>query len=211
MPRILSQAGNSLADIYDVRGSIAGIDDLETRELGIIHEMGATVQSERFLTAIRRVPVAPVAQSLTMTGVIVSGSGPTDLPLEVTRLLGVQVFTDDVSRVNNMALLARQPDAVLGIQEFPLWVWDGSGSTPVRFIDDAIESTPDMLTPILDPPVPTFCGGAGQTNQIMVKDLVLRGNSSAFGAGTVLAVCLLYLAVAVIPGTRSRGLPIPSW
>ena len=45
MVKILSQAGISLADLYNVEGSIAGIEQLDTRELPIVHEMSGTIFS----------------------------------------------------------------------------------------------------------------------------------------------------------------------
>ena len=47
MPKILAQAGISLADVYDVEGSIAGTDELLSEDVSLVHEMGGHMMSER--------------------------------------------------------------------------------------------------------------------------------------------------------------------
>lgn len=203
MSKIQSQAGNSLADVYDVQGSIAGIDTLETRELSIFHEMGSTVFSERFATTFRRLVSGAVAQDTDINVVL------TNLPGAVTRLLGVVVFSDDASRISNLTLLVRDPAAG---QDIPLWVFAAGTSERSAFFDDNAGSTFDVLLP--SPAtvfVPTFIGGSAQANPNMVQDFAMRGRTTGFGAGTVFVRAILYFAFPFVLGTRSRGLPIPSW
>jgi len=63
MPKVLGQVGVSLADAYDIEGSIAGVDELVTRDVSLTHDMAATIFSERVSTAIRRSATAALAQN----------------------------------------------------------------------------------------------------------------------------------------------------
>lgn len=203
MVKILSQAGNSLADVYDAEGSIAGIDDLETRELGIIHEMGATVFSERYNTDIRRAPTGVLLQTITWEVFI------TGLPSVPTRLLGVAVFADTIARVASAAVFAREPDRG---REIPLWVWDGTNSISIAFDDEGTGAVREILVPLTGlNMIPAMVGGNGQPQPQMVSDIVFRGLTTTFGAGNVALTALVWTANAQLGGISSRGLPIPGW
>lgn len=203
MAKVLSQAGNSLADVYDVEGSIAGIDHLETHELPIVHEMGATVFSERYNTDIRRAPTGAIAQNVAFN-VFVTGLPPTP-----TRLLGVAVFADDATRVLQAAVFAREPDRG---RDMPIWVWDGTTSIISTFDDNGSSAAFDLLVgSVAMNMVPTMVGAVGQPQPQMVSDLVFRGLTTGFGAGTVAITALYYSANAQLGGVSSRGLPIPGW
>lgn len=200
MVKILSQSGDSLADIYDVEGSVAGIDQLETRELPIVHEMGATVFSERFSTTTRRSSTGAIAQS-TAFGIVIG-----NLPPMPTRLLCVTVLSDDETRIADAAIVLRDPDEE---QELVVWAFDGS-ATVVRLVDDAqAVATFDLLHSSL-PFVQTMVGG-GEQQPDMVDQIGLRGITTAFGAGDVTITAIYHLAFAFRHGLSSRGLPIPSW
>jgi len=203
MVKILSRSGTSLADIYDVKGSIAGIDQLETRELSIVHEMGATVFSERLHTTIRRATDDALAQNTAFEAII------TNLPSVPTRLLGMAVVTDDASRISRAAVMLRDPESSGGT-EIPIWAWDQSTSVRVNFIDLGSSVTFDLL--VSAPPVfvPTFIGGSGQQPD-PVDEIVLRGVTTGFGAGTVFMRVFYYMAFPFLGGLSSRGLPVPSW
>ena len=202
MVKILSQAGISLADIYDVKGSIAGIEQLETRELPIVHEVGATVFSERFSTTVRRRASGNLNQSTTFDLIL------TDLPDVPSRLLGVAILCDVPSRISFAAVLVRDP---IGGREMPVWVYDAPNASTVRIVDNgAAVANTEMLhgNSNLDY-VPNFVGGSGQPQ--IVDDIALRGQTTAFGAGTVFITGLYYIAFGQVGGISSRGLPIPSW
>ena len=204
MVKILSQSGDSLADIYDVEGSIAGIDHLETHELPIVHEMGATIFSERYSTQIRRIVVAPVAQNISFS------QNLTDLPIMPSRLLSVAMITDDGARISALTLVARDP---VSLQDVPIWVWDPTVFVPIRLQDDgAAVATFDLLLGTASHNfTPNMVAGRGQEPN-MVSGLTLRGITTGFGAGTVFVRGLLHLALASNRlGLSSRGLPIPSW
>lgn len=204
MTKILSQAGNSLADIYDVKGSIAGIDELETHDLAILHEVGATVFSERFATTFRRLASGDVAQNTDLNATI------TNLPGGVTRLLSLAVFSDAAVRLNDLTIVLRAP--VGTVQEIPIWNFSVGNSDRARFSDAGVDATFDLLHGNVSTVfLPNFIGGSDQTNPDMVSDIALRGRSTGFGAGTVFAVAVLHFAFPFVLGTRSRGLPIPSW
>lgn len=204
MVKILSQAGRSLADVYDVQGSIAGIDQLETRELPIVHEMGATVFSERFSGAIRRSSTGAIAQSTTWDLVL------TNLPATPARVFGVVVFSGGVTRLSNAMVAIR--DAVDG-REIPIFAWDANeASLDIRLVDDGnpVNTVSFLQNALSIGTLPSMIVGAGQPQE--VNDIAFRGVTTAFGAGTVTTTMLLYIGfseIAFVPS--SFGLPIPGW
>jgi len=202
--KILSQAGNSLADTYDVEGSIAGIDQLETRELPIVHEMGATVFSERLSGAIRRATSGAILQNTNFDIIL------TDLPATPSRVLGVTVVTDVAGRVSTAAILIR--DAGAG-REMPIFVWDSGEQFMVcRMVENnAAVGTLELLVTSLNLPgfPPSMIIGTDQPQE--VDQIAFRGRSTGFGAGTVTITALIYLAFSEVGGISSRGLPIPGW
>lgn len=203
MVKILSQSGDSLAAMYDVKGSRAGIEHLETHELPIVHEMGATIFSERYSTIIRRSVTGDINQSTDFDRFT------NDLPAVPTRLLAVTVLSDDAGRVGRAAVLAR--DNITG-REIPLWVFDTAGGfQTVRMMEDGgAVTTFEVLRGQTDlQHLPNMVAGSGQP--LFVDRLVLRGTTSGFGAGTVFVRALYYLAFAQIAGISSRGVPVPSW
>jgi len=201
MVKILSQSGRSLADMYDVAGSVAGIDQLETRELPIVHEMGATVFSERFRTTIRRMPGAATAQSTDISITLAN------LPESIARILAVQVLSDDASRIAHAVVSSL--DATTG-QEIPIWVWDGTFETG-RVLDNGTTAVFDILTPSPGHSfIPTFTGGALQ-GSVRVDRLRLRATTTAFGAGNVFLTGLIFVAFSYEGGVSSFGATVPSW
>jgi len=202
MVKILSQSGSSLADVYNVDGSIAAIDQLEASEIQLVHEMGDTIFSERASSTVRRRETAALLQNATFDELI------TDLPSGVTRILGVQVLVD-FFRIAHAAVSVRDPVAN---REFPIWLWETGVDTnhALRVADQAAAANTGLLQPL---------GGTQQTPSILiganqpqsVPDIAFRGLTTAFGAGDVTAVLLLYLSFSAIGGIGSRGLPVPSW
>lgn len=201
MVKILSKSGDSLADMYDVVGSIAGVEQLLSEEVSLVHEMGGTLFSERLSTTIRRGVTGDIAQST------VFAVGFSDLPTVPFRLIGVQVVTEVVARVAIAAVMV-QDDVAL--REFPVWVWDTTNSRNVRFFQDGAEAEVVLLTS--DPAynsLPVLMVGNRQPQS--VPNIVLRGQTSAFGAGTVELTLIAYIAFAEVGGLGSRGLRVPSW
>lgn len=205
MTKILSQAGITLADTYNVEGSIAGIDQLESRELHIMHEMGGTVFSERFRTTIRREESGNTLQNTDIDLVT------TTLPVTITRLLGIQVVTDNGVRIANCVVSLRDPrDA--GGSEIPIWVYDGATFDTIRVMEDGTIVTREILAPVPGSvALPVFCGGSDTPSPDVVSELALRGRTTGFGAGTAILRVLYFVAFTFTPSVSSRGLPIPSW
>ena len=200
MVKILSQGGRSLADMYQVEGSIAGIDQLETRELPIVHEMGATLFSERFRTTFRRGTTGPVAQSATPNISI------TNMPEGISRILGVQVITDDSSRIANVQVSVH--DAVAA-QDFPIWTWEVGNSDPIRLTDNAVGLTAEVLVPNEGQLLPCFVTN-GQT-RLEISQIHLRADTTAFGAGNVFLTLLVHFAFTFTGGVSAFGARVPSW
>lgn len=202
MTKILSRSGDSLADVYDIEGSIAGIEQLETRELPIVHEMGATLFSERFSTTTRRATTGNLLQDVNFA------INLTDLPGTPTRLLGVTVLTNNAARILRAAVMVR--DSVGTTRESPIWVWDAATSLPIRLVEEGTEADFDVLVgsaPTIF--VPNFVGGRLQPQ--VANEFIIRGRTTGFGAGTVFVTALYYIAFGQIGGISSRGLPIPGW
>jgi hypothetical protein len=207
MVKILSKAGDSLADIYDVEGSIAGIDSLETKELPIVHELGATVFSERFSSNIRRGTSGGVAQSTAWDVEMANFGASTN----IVRILSVAVFVDTTARVDHVTVSVRD---VLNGREVPIFSWDtnnGGTETAVRIVEEgaAAAETIQLIPKGANVILPTMLVGPGQPNQ--VPEIAFRGITTAFGAGTVVTTVLIQQAFAQLRGVSSRGLPVPSW
>ena len=204
MVKILSRAGSSLADIYDVKGSIAGIDQLETRELPIVHEMGSTVFSERLSGFIRRSISASTAQNTAFDVVI------TDLPAGIYKIQRLAVLADNTAaRTDNIQVSVR---ATNGGREVPIFVWNSTDNSQdvVRIVENAgVAGDEAYFNPLL-PFVPILCINDPQ-RQVVGDEIVMRGTTSGFGAGTLAYTLLVYLAFTHVGGISSVGLPIPSW
>jgi len=117
------------------------------------------------------------------------------------------VLVDTVARVSIAAVMAQ---SVVQAREFPIWVFDDNNTDTIRFFENGVEATQNVLrgreTYSL---LPSILATLNQ--QQAVGGLVLRGNTSAFGAGTVELTLLAFLSFAAQEGLSSAGLPIPSW
>lgn len=200
--KILSQSGNSLADIYDVKGSIAGIEQLETRELPIVHELGATIFSERLNGQMQRRTSGDILQSTTFDIEF-------DLVHSITRILGLCVNTDNSGRIATAAVYIRN---AADDREVPIFLWEAGGPTiAARYRDNgAAAAATTMLANMGDVGIlPNLLFGPGQPAG--TSAMALRGLTTAFGAGTVEISMTFYRAFALITGLSSRGLPVPGW
>jgi len=202
--KILGQAGIELADIYDVEGSVAGIDRLLSEDVNLVHEMGAEIFSSRFQATIRR-SEATYAQNVAIVQAL------TDLPETPVRIHGVDVMTDDASRVASCFVSLRTN--VGTVRDFPIWNWGLVSSLPVTLIDDGTLTALSLLVPLdSNTHQPSMLSGTGQSSVQNISEIVVRGGTTAFGAGTVDIILLVHISFAADP-TRlsSKGLPIPSW
>lgn len=204
MVKILSKSGDSLADQYDVEGSVAGIEQLVSREVSLTHDMAATLFSERFSTFIRATSTAAIGQSADFAAVMAS------LPNVPTRLLAIAVTTDFTGRLTRACVNLRDPTTP---REIPIWVFDATLGELNIEIDAGTGQETLFLLPALaqQTMLPSFCGGAGQRTQTGSEEIALRGRTSAFGAGDVTITLLALLAFSEIGGVSSRGVQIPGW
>lgn len=207
MAKILSQAGDSLADSYDVSGSIAGVEDLITQDVQLIHEMGGTIFSERLTSQVLTIASGSTAQNSSFDGAYEDFS---DSP---TRILGIQVLTSAASRVQLASVSILEDD---GSAEQPIFVFDstddeeglvrctisGGGVANYGHLSPRLSATPTLVTRF--------------GNSSNMPTLKLRGLTEGFGAGTVQVTALVHVARAgpavPVAGTpESHGLPLPSW
>ena len=206
MTKILSQSGSSLADVYGVEGSIAGIEQLETRDLPLVHEMGSTVFSERLGGEIVRLASGDIAQSTAFDVILTSP------PVGVYRVLGVVVLVNNSARVGMAQVSVRDPATG---REIPIFIWDSDDDTvsQMRTVENGgAAATTSVLRSSLNLRSITIGIAEGQPRRVG-EEIVMRGLTLGFGAGTVETIALLYLATAEITqgGLSSRGLPVPSW
>lgn len=204
--KILSQSGAGLADIYDVEGSVAGIEQLESKEVTLVHEMGAEIFSERLRTFMAVLDSTAILQSVAFNITL------PQVTTAINRVLGITVMMDVAGRIDFCSLAIQD---VITEEEMPIWSWDlaidlerqvrwsNAGAAVLTFIQ-AVPITPAMLPYLL-----TETGEARRN-----PAFIFRGISSAFGAGNARARCLITQARAG-PATTgppsSRGLPCPSW
>ena len=204
MVKILTQSGASLADIYDVQGSIAGIEQLETKELPIVHEMGATVFSERLFGQILRGTTGALLQNATWDITIAA-------PAAIYRVLGVFMFVDTAARTSIAQVSLR---AIGTNREMPISIWNASNDveSSLRFQDNgAAIGTSIGLVQNRAPIMPSLGISDGQLGRVG-DEIVFRGLTTGFGAGNLTAVALIYVgSSAITPAISSFGLPIPGW
>ena len=201
--KVQAQAGGSLSDIYDVKGGQAPIDRLITGEVQLVHEMGATIQSERFSSTIRRRSAGALGQNVNWDDEI------SDLPAGVSRILGITVLTN-AARISVATVSLRDPGS--GRERVLFAFQTGVGTSAIIGVriqeNNAAVANTSMLVPGY-PPELSMLIGADQPQQ--VPDIAFRGTTTGFGAGTVTPILLIHLAFAAIGGISSRGLSIPSW
>jgi len=201
MPKIQAQTGTSLADIYEIQGSIAGVEELESRGVSLVHEMGEVIFSERFSTQLVIMETAAIAQSTAFDVV------NTTLPEFPGRILGLYVFAD-ANRVDNVMVAVRDPASV---EEMPIWAFNGAidDALTIRLSHGGAPGAVIALRPDVDFNLPSFFGGRGQ--RVTVPELAMRGTTTAFGAGDVTVTAVIHIAFGEQGGIGSKGLPIPSW
>jgi len=199
--KILSKSGDSLADVYDVQGSIAGIDNLESKEVQLVHEMGATIFSERLSSSMVAISSGAVDQSLEWDVSVGFNQN--------SRVLGIAVVSSNEGRLTNATVSIRSGVSIDNM-EVPIWAWDaGGGVVAARVLVGGSLTNRNLLISEMVPIVPNFLVGPDSPRPADI--LQFRGGTTAFGAGAVTTQLLVYLAFPQTGGLSSRGLPIPSW
>jgi len=207
--KILSQAGISLADVYDVKGSVAGLDNLDVEDVKAVHELGAQIHSERLNSFVQVIDSGSLAQSAVFDIEV------TPFPDSVHRILSVVVAADAVAHVNicSVSIHDRNADT-----DEPIWLWDNGNDVEGTFRSRIAGVTANLVALRPTNPVP-----GGVPNLLMrvgaeweMASVFFRGQMLAFGAGTAQARALVLFArpnrSSPVPGDpSSHGLPFPSW
>ena len=207
--RVLSQAGTSLADVYDVKGSVAGIDRLDVDEIKGVHDLGPQIHTERLNAFGLIISSTAIAQNINFAVVL---DAPPD---SINRINSISVIADTAGRINFCSVAIRDPGT--GV-DHPIWAWDTA--------DDVEKSIrwagPSLATLTLMESLSQVAGSAPNLmarwgNTWAMPNLVFLGQSGGFGAGTVLARALIQVVrpdqeIPIPAGApSSHGLPIPSW
>ena len=206
MAKARGQSGFSIADTYEVPGGVFKIGDIDDSQVSLTHDLASTVFAERFQTEMRTSKTGALSQDSSW------GTTISDLPPVPTRLLGVVVHADVAARVKRASILIMDSDT--GV-EIPIFFWDTATDieTEVRMSDYGGVGVQEVLQPtqtFFGIPTPTFVGGSLQVDPVC-RNLVFRGTTASFGAGTVECIATFYLAHSQVTKSTAKGLPIPSW
>ncbi len=200
--KILSQSGVSLADAYNVEGSIAGVEQLDSEAVKTVHDMGSTMFSERLAGRALVIASGAIAQSATWS---VNFSVQPN-----TRILGIVVAINVTARVllASLEITSGPADDNTGV---PFWYWNDTVDAESQLLVLIAGSIADtlILQPSMVPVLPNLL--VGNDSPRPTSTITFRGKTPAFGAGTVTAQALIYLAFPEQQGLSSRGLPLPSW
>lgn len=201
MAKILSKSGESLADVYDVKGSIAGVDELLSEEVHLTHEMGGAIFAERLVGQVVVITSGAISQSSAFNSVFTFAPTP-------GRVLAIRVASTSVTRVQDCVVSLVGP---VGGTEIPLFMWvTADGSQTQRFsISGGVVNRP-IMTPSVPVMIPNLLTGTDASGTGPFG-LFLRGNTTAFGAGTTTIDAMVYVAFPELGGVSSKGLPLPSW
>lgn len=205
MAKVLARTGVSLADVYNILGSIVGVDQLNVEEIQGVHEMGGTIFSERLTGVIGQIRAFEIAQSTDFAVALPILSG-------LLRVLGIVVVADAAARVTNVQVSFS--DTIGGNeQDFPAFAWataiDAERAILMQ-IDGAVAATAIQFVPLGVPQVPSLIVGT-EHRANNVPTILMRGQTAAFGAGDVTINAFIYLASAADQALSSFGVPIPGW
>jgi len=206
--KILSQAGVSLADVYDVEGSVVGLENLDVSDIKGVHDLGPQIHSERLQVFNLIADSTAVAQNVTWN--IELGA----FPDSINRLLSVFVMADTAARTAHCAISIRDP---LSLIDHVIWAWQSVVDIEANLLWAAPTVGTQVGLRVLAGPrgdVPTLIARTGAS--AAMPTLFFRGLSLGFGAGTVRVRALIQIARPdegnPAPGApSSHGLPIPSW
>lgn len=208
MTEILSQAGFSLADMYDVVGSIAGIDELLSKEVSLVHDMQAQIFSERFRFQMFQVRSDPTGQNtnIDLNIDLIGGLGDS-----IGRILGVVVVCNLATQMATASVAAHRPALGPAIfRDFPFWIWGGD-TFPTRLgLDGTIVQRDVLIGAPGQNMLPSFAGGTKQ-GPFPFTDIRCRGRTSGFGAGTETVWFLVYVGFTQTDGVSNYGARVPGW
>jgi len=209
MAVIQGDAGASLAETYDVKGSQVRISELVDKEVHLTDELGQRVFSERARFSVIEFQTSALAQNIAFN---VEQGGIVDAP---NRILGFECFGNNASRLAHVSLAIS--NTITG-REIPIWKWqlavNDMTEMNVQWSEDgeAVATTINYATGMpFDPQLLLRMG-----LQSDMPSLIMRGITSGFGAGTQIITGVLTLlrptSLDPSPGEpSSHGLAIPSW
>jgi len=212
VPKILGQAGISLADTYDVEGSAVDVENLETKDVNLVDEMGSRTFSERLLSFVVNMPTGAIAASTAFSATLPSAA--LGLPdFGPNRILGVTVLNmGDAADITRVCLSLEEVSTGF---EYPIWEWDDATGVEVSALWDigSGEANVQILIPI-SYRLPELAIRTGNARQM--PNLRMRGSTSAGVGVTVVIRALWHLARPYTsdpsPGeVQSHGLPLPGW
>lgn len=204
--RILGDSGKSLADVYDVDGSVVPIENINGEDIHLVHEMGGTIMSERLAGEHFRLGTGPHLQNVTFNATMAG----TDLA-PLSRILAIQVMALQIQAGRTDRLAVMLQDAVSG-REIPLWIWDATTDPEVELNwsdSGAAVAANISFQPVSHIFVPSMLVGAG--HQQPLHNIILRGVTGAFGAGNITYFLMVHMLFPHLKGISSLGLPVPSW
>lgn len=203
--KIQGRAGHSMAACYDLRGSIAGLEEMDLATTVPVLEIDGRVFAERLQGAIRRLEIADIVASEVFNAEI------SNFPEGHWKLHGIQVITgsgEAASNINNLTVNLVSND---GLNEIPIWVWDDGKAQINRIsIAGAAAGNADFLDPHLGYTLPPIIISNAPARGAM-DSIFVRGIAQAFGAGEFDINVFFYLSHVHVTGISSFGLPVPSW
>lgn len=212
--RIQSQSGVSLSETYQFDDSSAGPQEVHIDDgVFLVDELGSRTVSERLTVIPLRITSVATAASTNFNTTFNA------FPDCANRILGVTVLSNETARVTHAQLSIQEP---VGGEEVPFWVWDTAHDVDraVRWSDSgAAVGDFFVLTPALYQ-MPSLVARIAASDvdraTAVMPQIILRGTTEAFGAGTV-QVFAMVLVARPDPGTpapgepSSYGLPLPGW
>jgi len=208
VPKILGKVGVSLADQYDVEGSEAGVERLDSDDAKVVHDLTQTIFSERMVGRILQIVTPATAQNTNFNVTI----GPADvsptIPRGISRILGCFLFSDVNGAIDDAQISLRDSNTDL---DMPIFVFDeGLDKAFLVRIDSGLDTVFTYRPAVILPSgAKSFLIGAGQGAG--PNSMALRGSTSGFGAGNVVITARIYIAFAEIQGLSSYGVCVPSW
>lgn len=207
MGKILSQSGIALADQYQIEGSIVGVENLQTEDVSLVHEMGAAMASERMKQIqVLMEPTAPL-ENINFS---LSSGNVADCP---NRILHAAVYIPAANAGDITSCQLSIEDGSTGVNTVFFEFNDAQDDEGAIRWDDGT-GVADMLTLRGRLTLPSLLIRPNIGS--VMPSIRFAGKTSGFGAGTVAVAALIHLVrpaqLVPQPGqASSHGLPLPSW